>query len=228
MANKSKSNEFKVTTGEGDINLYFKRPNVDQLQVIDLEYRRIFTLAIKQKVMAEAEARKVYKSTGAWTQNDEEDLARNADDVAKLSRLLEEDKNSSKKNGLKMVEKLAELRADLLRRISERTDLFYNTAEGLANEQRMHKFIELCCHRSNVKEKFFEGREDYRNFSVEYREVLSEIYKQAYYFEYGMPDDISDTWAEVKWLKNHKTDEKKPVAKTKKTKGKKVPIKTGE
>jgi hypothetical protein len=225
MADKAKSDLFKVTLDGKETSIYFKRPSVDQLSIIDLEYRKMFAHAIKQGVMAEAEARKVYKNSGAWTDKDDKELSQLAENVAKLSSVLNEDDGT--KGGERMVGTLATMRADLLKKISERTDLFYNTAEGLANEQRMHKFIEICCYRGDDDDPMFDNRNAYSLFSVEYKDVLSEIYKQAYYFEYGMPDDISQTWAEVQWLNKNKD---KPINKTKakRSKKKKVPQKTGE
>lgn len=222
--------EFKVTIDNKDVLLYFKHPTQEEIFKLDLVYRVAFANAMRQGVMCEAEARKVFKESGAWTSEDENKINMLTLKIAQLETIVKaflqgsnpEEKNEDDINN--MVTELMTLRNDHLTLIGTRTSLFRQTAEGAADEQRMHKFVELCCYRSEDEEKLFGSHDEYINFLMEQHDAESEIYKQAYMFEYGLPEDISAGWAEVEWLKHYKASAKTeeiPEAKPKKKRGRK-------
>ena len=99
------------------------------------------------------------------------------------------------------VNSLTDLRNKLMNKIGLKVEIISQSAEGLANQQRMHKFTELCCVEANTNKRIFESASDYATFALNHRDVLSEIYKQAYFTEYGDPSRMSENWAEVKYLK---------------------------
>lgn len=205
---------FKVSVDGQDINLYFKHPTQEEIFQLDLVYRVAFANSIRQGAMSEAEARKAFKENGSWTPDDENKITHLTIRIAQLETIIKaflagntNDKTEDEINT--MVTELMNLRNEHLGLIGTRTSLFNNTAEGAANEQRMHKFVELCCYKEEENERFFDGHDAYVNFLMEQHDAESEIYKQAYHFEYGLPEDISAGWAEVEWLKKNMNKDKK-------------------
>lgn len=201
----SKSKEFRIVVDGDGVDLYFKTPNHNELTMIDLEYRRIHSLALRHEVMSEAEARKQHKSMNAWSDEDEKELQQIGIQIAALEHAISNPADDAKPEQLdKCVAQISELRGKFLEKINTKTELFSNTAEGMATEQKMHKFVELCLLRVSDDRRFFDSMEQYEKFAEEHRDELSEIYKQAFFYEFGMPEDITANWPEVKYLKNRR------------------------
>lgn len=193
---------FTVDIDGQPVSLRFKRPTVEELMAIDLEYRRVYSEAMRAGVMTEIEARKTLKKNEVWTKADEKHIDELSMTVATLSALLNKikDDKTRRDDAIKLVNQITETRTNMIQAIKDKTDLFTNTAEGIANDQKIHKMCELCCVRSDTKEPFFSTRGQYVEFAVGNKEALGEIYKQAYYFEIGFSEDLSADWEEVKFL----------------------------
>ncbi len=196
-----KSKEFNVSIEGQEITLRFKRPNVSEVMDIDMEYRRSYSEAVRAGVMADAEAKKIFKKSGTWSKAEEDAISNISMQLVGLSKDLNEAKVEKHTDNLKLVQRATDLRTELMRLIQTKTDLFSNTAEALAGEQKMHKFIELCLISCDTQERYFNSREHYETFSRGQSVALSTIVKNAYFFEYGMPDDLTAGWAELSYLK---------------------------
>lgn len=201
----SKSREFTIKVNGQDTALYFIRPTVSELMQIDMEYRRIYSEAVRTGIMSEAEARKIFKKSGAWDKSDEETISNLSISIARMIAKLDTLPNDE---GVKLATEINQNRAELMRLIGQRIELFSNTAEGIANENRIHKLIELCCVRADTKEKFFDSREAYERFVQGNKDVLSSIFREAYTFEYGNVDDTVQEWPEMKYLQKVAAEEK--------------------
>jgi hypothetical protein len=219
-----RSKNFTVNLDGADIQLYFKRPNHEETTIIDMEYRKMYSMAVRQGILTEAEAKKQFRKSGAWSEDDENMLfTLQAEIVQKEQKLQQGVKDKVQEKELDdLVLELAKLRNKFLDRINEKTDLFESTAESMADKQKMHKFIELCLRKTEDSSAFFENRESYETFVEEHHVLLSQFYKEAYFFEYGIPDDLSADWGEVKYLKQKSEDAQKKVDELKSKKSSKA------
>ena len=206
----AKSNNFFVEINSESVELFFKRANHDETKNIDLEYRKSHSEAIRSGVMTEAEAKKVFAKTDAWNEQDEKQLTAMQFSILELEETVREGETEEKDSDAlrKEVIELTNKRNEFITKINVKSLLFDSTAESMAERQKVHRFIQLCL-RTAENNKFFEDESDYGSFVEEQNDVLSEIYKQAYYFEYGLPDDLSAGWAEVEYYKKIAEDSKK-------------------
>lgn len=195
-----KGKEFTIVIDGEETTLFFKRPTHAELLEIDMTYRKIYASAVRSGLMVEREAKNVFKGSGAWNKENEDSIRSISVQIALLEKTINDDALKDE-DRMKAVEKISALRAELFELIGERTNMFSNTAEGLANEQRMHKFAELCCFDKTTNQPYFNDYEAYQKFVSEHATELSEIYKQGYLFEYALPEDITESWSEIKYLK---------------------------
>lgn len=212
--------DFTITIDEKDIDLYLARPTHEEVLAIDMEYRKIYSMAIREGVITQAEAIKQFKQVGAWDSDDEEEISRIMFEISLLERVIRNESESATEDERREAAlKATKLRSDLLRKMGTRTSLFEQTAEQMAEEQKIHKYILLCCRRKDDEERFFDSREEQQQFANNEAEEMSTIYREAYFFDYNLPEDISQDWEEVKYLKkmaeeqlekNTKSEEKQP------------------
>lgn len=238
MAINKLGKEFTIELDNKTLTLAFHRPNQEELFQIDLVYRKIYSEALRARVMTEAEVKKVLRKNGSWTKADEDRISDLSFQIANLQGIVETLKESSSSDIVDVVSQITERRTELLDLIGQRTAMLSNSAEGIANEQRMHKFIELCCVRIPDKSRFFDDFDHYKQFVADNADVMSEIYKQAWLFEYAMDEDHSSHYPELQILedaikrenesketdKPEQSEESKPKTTTRKrrtTKGKK-------
>jgi len=194
---------FKVTISETEKEFYFKNPSQEEMLALDLEYRKIFAKCLRAGVMSEAETKKLAEKSNAWSSEDEQQVSAFAIDIAALELVVKNEKGIYKEEDIsKAVTDLSNKRSKMIEKINEKVGLFSNTAEGLANQQRMHKFAELCLVDNSDNSRFFDSCDSYKLFAENERDSLSEIYKNAYYFEYGEPSKLIEEWPEVKYLKD--------------------------
>ncbi len=193
--------EFTVKMNDADVVLFFKRPNQEELFEIDLQYRKIYSEALRNGVMTEAEAKKLLKKNNSWGKEDEDRISSLAFDIAQNQRILEGFKDRPKEQILELINKITGLRSDLFDLISQRTSMLTNAAEGIANEQRIHKLIEICLINKATEEPYFADMGQYKEFASSHVDELSQIYRQAWMFEYGATEDSMENYPEIKVLK---------------------------
>jgi len=198
---KAKANVFTVEIDNKNVDLYFKRPSQVELFEIDLTYRKIYSEALRHGVMTESEAKKLFKSSNAWTKEDEDKISDMSLRIANAQRVLEATKHQEKSGVLSLITQITEMRNELVNHITQRTTMFSNTAEGIANEQRMHKVVELCLCQKEDNDHYFETTESYKKFVETHPDELSEIYKQAWLFEYSIPENTSESYPEIQVLR---------------------------
>ena len=215
------SKGFSIKLEGKDISLDGKSPPQKNIFELDLEYRKNDASAMRQGVMTESELLKRAEETGAWTHEDDIKIDSLSLEIAAMDRQLQEKKMVRKKK-MDLAIDLSKKRGKLLNKVGCKTELLSNTAEAMSNDQRMHKFVELCCFKDN-DESFFTSRELYETFVQEHPAELSEIYKQGYMFDYKLPEDMEQDWAEVQYVKSLAEEEVKKQEAAAAKKEKKTP-----
>ena len=212
--------KIKIEGQEAEVK--FGEPNQSQIFELDKFYRKIFSECIREGIMTEAEAKKRFNESGAWTKDEESQIQiliqKIAFHSASLQTLTEINDESTD-----IITAIQEDRAELFELIGRKTELLSNTAEGMANEQKVFKYISLClCSEDGTS--LFSGQEELEKYSTENRDDFSEIVQEAYCLVYGIDNDkdITEDWAEVQFLSNVSED-KEP--KKKKSPKKKSPKK---
>ncbi len=195
------SKEFPVTIDSRDVNLLFRRPDQEELFQLDKQYRRIFSEAIKEGIVTELQARKIFKENGTWTDDDTRKIREAGAALARLTMVLKAVENPEDPEAIELFLNVTELRAQLNARLFEQQEAFSQTAEGLAAEQKMHLFIALCCIDKETDERYFESFDQYKLFVRTHPDQMAEIHKEAYFFEYRLPEDIAEDWGEIQFAK---------------------------
>ncbi|MCK5610113.1 hypothetical protein KAR91_50030 [Candidatus Pacearchaeota archaeon] len=199
MSETKRSRGFTLEVGDQEVSLCFRRPNQDDLFEVDKTYRKIYSAAILDGIMTEIQARRVHAESGTWTELHDKEIREIAQNIAQLEVVLRAS-DPTDPEALQLASNLNTLRAQMMSRIGDKQELFANTAEGLATEQKMHTFIERCCVYKESGEKFFANLNIYKEFVAEDPDQMSLIHKEAYFYEYRLPEEIARDWAEIEFV----------------------------
>lgn len=228
MSNK-RTEKFSVDVDGNKTDFYFSKPTHKDILDLDLHYRKMFAEAVRAGIMTNAEAQKQYSDSTAWTDSDESEIAKLMLEIGAMEDILR-DKEVEGDVKKEAAIKASSLRVKLLKLNKTKSDLFENTAEAFAEEQKLHKFIMLCLRGEDDDVKFFNGQQQYEEFARDNRDALSTIYRKAYFYDYNLPEDITADWEEVKFLnsiKDERDKDEKKITTKKKTK-KRVVVKRGK
>lgn len=211
-----KGKTFTVKVNDADIKLYFRRPNQKELFEIDAVFRASMTRLLERGVMTTHKASKLFRDSGEWTPQEDQELKNLAVLIGQNRLELDRLKNTQPHvDNMKIVDRLGELRNKQFELIAKRTDLFSNCAERLSEEQKMHALIILCCCREEDDERLFSNDEEYQKFVKESPETASTILVEAYNFDYNVdPATMSDDWTEMKYLREYLASKKEESAET--------------
>ena len=213
--------EFTVKVDEDEETWEFRRPNQKTLNKADLIYRAKFSEALRMGLLLNAEAIKVLKERGLWdsAQEDEERVMR--DEIASLESKLE-DPTLSNKDGKDLCSNIADLRVKLSDHGSIVTSTMENTCESIANDERNQFLTAQCVHHSGGQ-KVYKDVDDFKSRRAEpgaidaYREAIISSLEVVVGRE--LPSDLTEEYAENKWLSTrdvkNETEEDKPVKKKK-------------
>lgn len=196
---ESRGRPFTVEIGGKERKLCFKRPNQDDLFAVDKTYRLIYSEAIKEGIMTEVQARRVHAESGTWTEAHDKEIREIAQNIARLEVVLRAS-DPKDPEALKLAGNINTMRAQMMSRIGDKQELFSNTAEGLATEQKMHTFIRLCCIDADTGERFFRDLDHYKQFVADEIDAMSEIHREGYFYEYRLPEEIAQDWAEIEFV----------------------------
>lgn len=199
MSEKKQSRSFILEIENSEVSLCFRRPNQDDLFEVDKTYRKIYSAAILEGIMTEIQARRVHAESGTWTELHDREIREIAQNIAQLEVVLRAS-DPTDPEALKLASNLNTLRAQMMSRIGDKQELFANTAEGLATEQKMHTFIERCCVYKDSGERFFTNLIAYKEFVADDPDQMSLIHKEAYFYEYRLPEEIARDWAEIEFV----------------------------
>ncbi len=189
--------KFTIQYEGQDLDLCFRNPSQDELQQLDLVYRVRYADAMRKGAASEREILKMAEKAGTWTKEDKNAMTDLSFNLAKLESILNQGEGDEGK--MEIVEKMSEMRKDLVDLSVARTQLCSHSAEYYAMEQRMLCLVSLCTYSG--ESKFFDGI-DFNAFACDFPDELSEILKNAYVFQYDNPEDITEQWGEMKYLKD--------------------------
>jgi hypothetical protein len=182
------------------VEVKFSEPNQSQIFELDKFYRKIFSECVRGDIMTEAEAKKRYEKSGAWTEVEEAEIQVLIQKLAFGSVKLDLMEEMSEE-ATDLISSIQGDRSDLFDLIASKTELLANTAEGMSNEQKVFKYIALCLCSDDGKVLFGSDKalEDY---AIDNRDDFSSIVHEAYGLVYGIDNDkdITEDWAEVKFL----------------------------
>ena len=196
-----KNKEFTIDIDGKAVKVYIKKPNYAETKEIDLQYRKIYSEAVRMGIMTKPEALKQHAKTGTWTNDDENIIMAMQIEIVDLEDKIKGDKKLQDEDCEDIVLNLVQKRNAFLSKVNTKTELLASTAEEIATDQKIYRFVELCLRKSDGS-KFFENREAYEKFMEDYPDQFSYIFKMAYYFNFNVDDDFGATWPEVIWLKN--------------------------
>lgn len=218
----AKDRTFKTKDGSGkDIELRIKALNQVTLSKGDMVFREYFSKAIRAGVMTNAEANKILRERGIWSEPQEEELLNLQIELNTKEDELKDKK--SKDDGLALYSAIKVLRdkIDALRSI--RKSVSNNTAETMAAEMRTQFFASECSVYNDSGRKVFSNLDDFLSRLDE--QLALDCYKEALLLNYEramgitLPDNLDSKLPEDEWLESFTAEEvveqtKEPEVKT--------------
>ena len=204
-----KTFEFTLDGTSEKKSASFKAPTYKETTALDFEYRRAFSEAVRNGIMTTAEATKSFKKENAWTDEDDADISRTIIEISDAEIKLGKREGESEEL-YAMATELSKKRNDLMEKMNRRSQLFENTAEGIADQCRVYKMVYYCL-LDEDGERFFDSEEEFESFSEQYPTAISYIYRKAYFFQYDVDENINDRWEEVKYLKERADELKQSI-----------------
>ena len=180
-----------------DKDFSIARPTQEELMEIDMEYRKGFSVAIRNNIMTEFESKKRFEKDGIWGETNEDEMRQLQLEIVNMELELEKKDGS---DGRTLAFDLMDKRNKLVELLQYKTHLFKGqTAEGYANERKTLMFSALC----TMKAKGGRAFKDLQEFlDHEDHEFTANCYGQASLADYGMSEeDLNPVTLENKWLK---------------------------
>lgn len=208
---------FKSEDSDGkEVCLRFNRPTQVVLSKGDFVYREYFSKAIRAGVMTAAEANKILKDRGIWSDELEGELVAMRINLARLEEKL---KPLSREEGMPIFKEIKTLRRDIDELTEVRTSVTNNTAESVASEMRTQFYTSECVVYNDSGERVFRNLDDFLSRLDE--KLTLDCYKQALISNYeqvlgiDVPLDFTAELSEDNWLEDKKreTEEEKPKTK---------------
>ena len=233
MSKYSEPFEVLLDSTEETKKYCIKNPSHEEVMICDMEYKRIFSVAVREGVMTIAEANKQMKETGAWSEEDTADVSQYMAELAIMEMKLKERKFEKEKLD-KIANEATIMRNKLMFKMRIQTEILDKTAEGIAEQAKIYKSIRYCLVDSDTKERVFEDMDDFETFNEENPSAISFIYRKTYLFEHGLDENMADSWEETMYLKDRgkeiqkELDQEKTKNKAKKKKGKKKKVTVGD
>lgn len=216
--------QFVVKDGEEEATWEFRRPSQKVLNKAELIYRAKFSEALRNGLLLSAEATKVLKERGLWDAAQEVEEREMRDEIAKLEGKLE-DKTLSNKAGKDLCSKIADLRVKLSEHGSVVSSTMENTCESIANDERNQFLTAECVYYADSSQKVYKDVDDFKSRRDKpgaidaYREAIISSLEVVVGRE--LPSDLTEEYAENKWLSTRKLDEDKEEKPVKKKRAKK-------
>lgn len=118
-------------------------PTQEQLLKMDMEFRQAFSTAVREGLMTEFEAKRVFEKNGTWTDEHDKELTALQMDIVHLEIDLE--KTEDGKVGREIAFKIMDKRNKLLEMINYKSRLFSaQTVEGYAESIKIAALAYLC------------------------------------------------------------------------------------
>jgi hypothetical protein len=197
-----KTESFKITKDEKDIELSVKSPSVQDQREAQKVYNRAFTDAIKAQGIVRAKMDDVLREQGLWDDNKQQELN-------KLQAQIMQGERKLAKGGIKLKEarevalEMKKIRDEVRDLISVRTSLDSNTAEGQADNARFNYLVSACVvYKDNEQKHYFNNLDDYLEriedpAALKGAQVLANMI-------YGLDNDYEKNLPENKFLLKYK------------------------
>lgn len=214
-----KSKVFVSKDAEGkDVELKFVWPNRKVRTEADFIWKKAYSHALRAGFLTEAEALRILKEKGIWSEKDDEREQEARSNIAKLE--LELEQCEDKEKGEQICNDIRELRAELNRLRNIITSATNNTAEIFATENK-YEFLASTCVVYNNDKRAFKNIDEFRE-KLDVEPYAIECYNQAmvYTYENALKIDLdalmNETLPEDKWvskLEEEELEKTKPVKK---------------
>lgn len=222
--------KFVVKIDEEEVEWEFRRPSQKVLNKAELIYRAKFSEALRGGLLLTAEATKVLKERGLWDSAQEGEEKAIREQIEKLEEKLE-DPTLSDEGGKKLCSDIADLRVKLTEHGSIVSSTMENTCESIATEERNQFLTAECIYVSGTSQKVYKDVDDFKLRRADpgaieaYREAI--ISSLEVVLGRDLPSDLTEEYAENKWLSTRSLSEEKEEEKPKKKRRvKKKPAKT--
>jgi len=184
--------DYKCNDQDGNlIDVVIKKPNHETRRNARIRYSAALSAALQQGAMMKAEADKLIKDRGIWTDDNDTELQNMRRDLRKLEVDLE--KHKPDENGRDLAVKISQKRGEIEEYITARSDLLNRTAERLAEDVEMEFLLQNCVHKKDGSQLFPD------NDTID-----------KYYGTNTITDCISLLWAIMLNLDTNENEEKDP------------------
>jgi BMFP domain-containing protein YqiC len=198
-----KTKEFESVSKDGEkTEVLFKKPTQGILSKGDFVYRTEFSKAIRAGIMTTAEANKLLRDRGIWDDERESQESTLRLEIGSLETALAEE--DSYEDGIRLFDKLKELRASLNELTQVYSSISENTAESVASEVRTQFFASECSVYKDSSRRVFSSFDDFKKRLDEqitvdcYRNALISNWEEALGISI---DELTDSLPEDEWLK---------------------------
>lgn len=175
-------------------------PTQDELLELDMASRKAFSHAIREGLMVEFEAKRVFEKNGTWTDEHEKEIASLQMAIVTLEMRLAETKAGA--DGRELCFKLMEHRNRMMDMINHKMRLFSaQTAEGYAEAVKTVALTWMCIVDSD-NNRVFKSREDFSN--CEDDTFAATCYAKAMIVAAGLQEqNLEFKMPEQEWLKEN-------------------------
>lgn len=220
MMNKDRVFTTKAKNGS-DLILKFKRPSQEVLLKAQLTYRKAFSNNLRAGLILAKEVEKILKERDLWDDSKEKEAQEVRDTISSLEEKLK-DKELNQKDGEAICKEISDLRQKLFEINEIITSISENTCESISGEEKNYYLISECIYDNDTDIKVYKNVDDVKTRLDEqmavdsYRETLIAGLELSIGRE--LPSDLTDEYAENKWLNSHAEEKTKVSVSKKKTK----------
>ncbi len=220
MSKYSEPFEVILDSTEETKKYCIKNPTHEEVMICDMEYKRLFSLAVREGVMTVAEANKQMKETGAWAEEDTKEVSKYMASLAIMEIKLR-DREGEQTELDKLANEATVMRNKLMFKMRIQTEILDKTAEGIGEQAKIYKSIRYCLVDAETKDRVFDDVDEFEEFNEENPSAISYIYRKTYLYEHGLDEDIAETWEETMYLKQRSEEIKKEAKEVEKQQKKK-------
>jgi len=199
---------FKTKSEDGSELVYeFRRPTQKVVSRGELIRRQKFAEAMRAGALMNAEVAELLKSRGVWGDEQEEKARKVRQEINELEDSLKDPKVSNKE-GMEIVKKIKDKRAEHARITAVLTNASDATCEAMAQEELNMFFAAECTYNKTTGQKVYNDVEDFKSRLSEQAtaDALNEAMIASFEvtLKQDLPSDLSSRYAENKWLSERK------------------------
>lgn len=217
-----KDRVFTVKDKDGeDLTLIFKRPSQSILSKAHLVFRKAYSHGLREGYLLSKEVDNILRARGLWDDEKDNEVEALRLEISSLEDKLG-DSDLSDEKGRQVCESLIEKREELFEINSMVSSISDNTCEAVAAEEKNYFLAANCVYNSTGLSKVYKSVEDYKARLDEpgaadcYREALIAGLEASLGRE--LPSDLTEEYAENKWLNSKVEVEPKKKKKKKSSK----------